>query len=252
MSEPESGIRRILLALSGTGDELAAIDAAAELAAALEAELSALFVEDVDLLRASRLPSMWEMGRHSARLRLMQADSTMRLLKAAARRAEQALQRAAMARSLRYSFRILQGKPLPTLLTEAASLDLVLLGRRAMAITAHRRPLAVLFDGSMSAAGTLAVGLKLARATDRPCVVLVVAADAQTYRALAQQVGWAVGGGAEVSMQRLQDDDPADLATAVNGLRAAALALPADYTEGDLNRLGALQSRLRCDLLLVT
>ena len=252
MSDPGSGIRRILLALSGAGDELAWIDAAAELAAALEAELSALFVEDVDLLRASRLPSMWEMGRHSAQLRQMQADSTVRLLQAAARRSEQALHRAAEARSLRYSFRILQGKPLHTLLAQAASLDLVLLGRRAAVIAAQPRPLAVLFDGSMAAAATLAVGLRLARAAGRPCLVLVVAADAQTYRERAQQAGWAVGGGTEVSMQRLQDTDPAALSAAVNAMRAAALVLPAGYAEGDLNRLDALRSRLRCDLLLVT
>lgn len=252
MSAPESGIRRILLALSGTAEELARIEAAAELAAALEAELSALFVEDVDLLRASRLPSMWEMGRYSAQLRLMQADSTMRQLQAAARRMEQALHRVAAARRLRYSFRVLQGKPLHTLLTEAASLDLVLLGRQAMAITTQQRPLTVLFDGSMSAAGALAVGLRLARATGRPCVVLVVAADVQTYRALAQQASWAVGGGAKVSMQRLQDTETATLSAAVNALRAAALVLPADYAEGDLARLDALRSNLRCDLLLVT
>jgi nucleotide-binding universal stress UspA family protein len=252
MSDPESGIRRILLALSGAGEELAWIDAAADLAAALEAELSALFVEDIDLLRASRLPSMWEMGRYSAQLRQMQADSTVRLLQAAARRTQQALQRAAEARSLRYSFRILQGKPLHTLLAQTANLDLIMLGRRAAPRTAHPRPLAVWFDGSMAAAATLAVGLRLARATGRPCLVLVVAADAQTYRERVQQAGWAVGGGAEVSMQRLQDNDPAALATAVNGLRAAALILPADYADGDLARLDALRSRLRCDLLLVT
>lgn len=252
MSETESGIRRILLALSGTGEELAWIEAAAELAAALQAELSALFVEDVDLLRASRLPSMWEMGRHSAQLRMMQADSTVRHLQAAARRMEQALHRAAELHSLRYSFRILQGKPLHTLLTEAASLDLVLLGRRATVITAQPRPLAVLFDGSMAAAGTLAVGLRLARATGRACLVLVVAADAQTYREHVQQAGWAAGGSTEVSMQRLPDTEPAALAAAVNGLRAAALVLPADYAEGDIARLDALRSKLHCDLLLVT
>lgn len=252
MNDPASGIRRILLALSGSGEELAWIDAAADLAAALEAELSALFVEDVDLLRASRLPSMWEMGRHSAQLRQMQADSTVRLLRSAARRSEQALHRVAEARGLRCSFRILQGKPLDTLLAQAASLDLVLLARRAKVITAHPRPLVVLFDGSMAAAATLAVGLRLARASGRPCVVLVVAADAQTYRERAQQAGWAVGGGAQVSMQRLIDTDPDALSTAVNSLRAAALVLPSDYAEGDIARLDALRARLRCDLLLVT
>ncbi len=251
MSEAGSGIRRILLALSGAADELAWIDAAAELAAAMEAELSALFVEDVDLLRASRLPGMWEMGRYSARLRQMQADSTQRWLQAAARRSEQALLRAAEARSLRFSFRILQGKPLHTLLAQAASLDLVWLGRRVLVTTARPRPLAVLFDGSLAATGTLAVGLRLARATGRPCLVLVVAADAQTYRERAQQAGWAVGGHTGVSMQRLSDTDPAVLATVVNGVRAAALVLPADALDGDLARLDALRSRLQCDLLLV-
>jgi hypothetical protein len=251
MSAPDSGVRRILLALSGTGDELAWIDAAAELAAALEAELSALFVEDVDLLRACRLPSMWEMGRQSARLRQMQADSTVRLLQAAARRCEQALRRAAEARSLRYSFRVLQGKPLHTLLAQAASLDLVLLARQATPSTARLRPLTVLYDGSLSAAAALAVGLRLARASGRPCVVLVAASDAQTYRELAQQAGWAVGGCPGVDLQRLRSADPAVLSDAVNGLRAAALILPADYAEGELARLDALRSSLRCDLLLV-
>ncbi len=252
MSEPASGIRRILLALSGSGEELSHIDAAAELAAALEAELTALFVEDADLLRASRLPIVWEMGRQTARLRQMQLDRTARLLQAAARRSEQALHRAAEARSLRYSFRVLQGKPLHTVLAHAASLDLVMLGRQAAAITPRPRPLAVLFDGSMAAAATLAVGLRLARATGRPCQVLVAAADAQTYRERAQQAGWAVGGGTEVGMQRLQATDPEVLSSAANALRAAALVLPADYAEGDLARLDALRSRLRCDLLLVT
>jgi len=42
------------------------------------------------------------------------------------------------------------------------------------------------------------------------------------------------------------------LSAAVNAMRAAALVLPAGYAEGDLNRLDALRSRLRCDLLLVT
>lgn len=252
MSHPASGIHRILLALSGAGDELALIDAAADLAATLEAELIALFVEDIDLLRASRLPSMWEMGRHSAQLRRLRADSTVRLLQAAARRSEQALHRAAEARSLRYSFRILQGKPLDTLLAQASTLDLVLLVRRATFVTARPRPLVVLFDGSMAAATTLAVGLRLARTSGRPCLVLVAAADAQTYRERVQQAGWAVAGSTEVSMQRLNDTDPTALATAVNGLRAAALVLPADYAEGDLARLDSLRARLRCDLLLVT
>ncbi len=252
MSETAIGIRRILLALSGAGDELAAIDAAAELAAALGAELTALFVEDVDLLRASRLPVMWEVGRYSAQLRQMQADNMARLLKAAARRSEQALHRAAAARRLRYSFHVLQGKPIHSLLAQAASLDLVVLGWRAVFGKGSMRPIVVLYDGSMAAAATLAVGLRLARATGRPCRVLVLAADAQTFQERVKQAAWAVGEQGQVGMQRLKDAGPAVLSQVVNDLHAAALVLPAEYAEDDLARLTALRADLNCSVLLVT
>lgn len=252
MSEAAAGIRRILLALSGAAEELASIDAAADLAAALGAELTALFIEDVNLLRASRLPMMWEMGRYSAQLRQVQADSMVRLLKAAARRSEQALLRAAQARSLRCSFHVLQGKPVHSLLAQAARLDLVVLGQRAVFGKGSLRPLVVLFDGSMAAAATLAVGLKLARATGRPCLVLVLAADAPTYRERLQQATWAVGEPQQVILQRLQDASPTVLSQVVNGLHAAALVLPAEYAEDDIARLDTLRTSLNCDLLLVT
>ena len=49
-------IRRILVALDASHHSLAALDAAAELAASLEAELQGLFVEDANLLRLAGLP----------------------------------------------------------------------------------------------------------------------------------------------------------------------------------------------------
>ena len=52
----ELAIRRILVALDGSYHSLAALEAAAELAASLEAELHGLFVEDVNLLRVAGSP----------------------------------------------------------------------------------------------------------------------------------------------------------------------------------------------------
>lgn len=252
MSTPgDIGIRRILLALSGVGEELAWIEAAADLAASLEAELAALFVEDVDLLRASQLPITWEMGRHSAQLRQMHSARLERTLRIAAGRLEQALQRAAQRRTLRCSFQVVQGKPLNEVLARAGNLDLVLLGRHTALPSPQPRPLAVLFDGSMAAATTLAVALRIAQAEGRACLVLIAAADPETYRERMEQARWAIGGRGDASVQRLSDVEPASLAAAVNRLRPAALLLPAGYAEGGAGRIDTLRSQLRCDLLLV-
>lgn len=250
MSEVQAGIRRVLLALSGVGDELAAIETAAELAAALEAELAALFVEDADLIRACRLPSMWEIGRLSGERRALAWERTARQLKAAARRFEQALVQAAQARSLRYTFHVLQGKPLPLLLQQAAAPDVVLFVRRTVRVRTGPRPVVTLFDGSMAAAATLTVALRLARATDRPCVVLIAASDPASYQAQVQQVGWATGNARDVRLERLAGAQPDAVASAANRLRAAALVLPADSV-ADLYALERLRARLNGDLLLV-
>ncbi len=250
MSTLQAGVRRVLLALSGASEELAAIDAAAELAAALEAELAALFVEDVDLIRACRLPSMWEIGRLSGERRALAWERTARLLQATARRYEQALIQAAQARSLRYTFHVLQGKPLPLLLQQAANPDVVLLVRRTVHVRGRPRPVVTLFDGSMAAAAAITVALRVARATDRPCVVLIAAPDPESFRAQAQQVGWAIGSAHDVSLERLPEARPDAVAAAANRLRAAALVLPADSV-ADLNALERLRARLNSDLLLV-
>lgn len=250
MSTVQTGIQRILLALSGAGDELAAIDAAAELAAALEAELAALFVEDVDLIRACRLPSMWEIGRLSGERRELAWERTARRLQAAARRYEQALVQAAQTRSLRYTFHVLQGKALPLLLQQAAYPDVVLLVRHAVRMRSGLRPVVTLFDGSMAAAATLTVALKVARATGRPCVVLVAAADPASFQAQAQQVGWAIGNARDVRLERLTEVQPEVVASTANRLYAAALVLPADAV-ADLPVLERLRARLHSDLLLV-
>lgn len=248
MSEMEVGIRRILLALSGVGDEMAAIDAAAELAAALKTELAALFVEDVDLMRASRLPSMWEIGRLSGERRELAWERTARQLQAAARRFEQALVQAAQARSLRYTFHVLQGKPLPVLLQQAANPDVVLFVRRS--VRSGSWPVVTLYDGSMAAATTLAVASRVARATKRPCVVLIAAPDPVSYQAQVEQVGWVIGHARDVRPERLPNAQPDTVAAAAHRLRAAALVLPLDSV-ADLNALERLRARLNSSLLLV-
>ncbi|PKN22384.1 MAG: hypothetical protein CVU64_24985, partial [Deltaproteobacteria bacterium HGW-Deltaproteobacteria-21] len=67
--EDKVTIRRILVAMDPSYRSVGALDVAAELAARLGAELSAVFVEDVDLLHLAELPFAMEIGSRSCCLR---------------------------------------------------------------------------------------------------------------------------------------------------------------------------------------
>lgn len=69
-------------------------DRLAELAAAVHAQLEALFVEDVDLLRLARLPLAWQIPWSSRTLRRLERGEIERQLRAQAASAREILQRA--------------------------------------------------------------------------------------------------------------------------------------------------------------
>ena len=59
-------VRTVLVALDASRSSRAVAAAAAELAAALSAELAGLFVEDSAVARAATLPGSWEIGSFAA------------------------------------------------------------------------------------------------------------------------------------------------------------------------------------------
>jgi hypothetical protein len=102
-----------------------ALAAVAEVAAALEAELTGLFVEDVELLNFAALPFAREIGVFSART--LDRGTMERRLRSQAEEARRALAAAAEGKPLRWSFRIERGS-LPAQVRGALSdADLVIL-----------------------------------------------------------------------------------------------------------------------------
>lgn len=107
-----------------------ALDAVAEAAAALEAELLWLFLEDVDLLHFAALPFAREIGA-SARRRGLDVQTMERRLRSQAEEARRALAAAAQGKPIRWSFRIERGSVPERVLSALADADLVvLLGER--------------------------------------------------------------------------------------------------------------------------
>ena len=185
-------IRRILVALDASPHSQAALEAAAELAARFQAELSGLFVEDINLLRLMDLPFAREVGFFSATRRQLSSRDLERQLRAQASRVRQRITAVAERARLQWSFRVTRGTITSELLTAAAEADLVILGRTGLSPTrrrglgstaraiAHRAPamtlllqastclgppVVVLYDGSVAAQRALVAGAALVAAT---------------------------------------------------------------------------------------
>jgi nucleotide-binding universal stress UspA family protein len=122
-------IRRILVALDTSPQSLAALRAAVELSAKLEAELMGLFVEDIDLLRLAESPFARELLLPTARATPLDRASMERKLKAHAEQARRAFATIANQAKVNWSFRVVRGRVPAEILLAAAECDLLALGR---------------------------------------------------------------------------------------------------------------------------
>jgi hypothetical protein len=125
-------VRRITV-VQESAQAARALDAVVETAAALEAELTGLFVEDVGLLHFAGLPFAREIGAFSARA--LDVRTMERRLRSQAEEARRALAAAVEGKPLRWSFRVERGSVPEQVRGALAEADLVvLLGGRAAAL----------------------------------------------------------------------------------------------------------------------
>lgn len=131
-------IRRILVAIDGSPQSLAAVGAAVELGRKLEAELHGLFVEDVDLLQLAASPFAREFLLPTAKETPLNRAGMERKLKAQAEQAQKALSIAAEKAKISWTFRVVRGSVASEVLAAAAGCDLLALGWRGWSLA--RKP----------------------------------------------------------------------------------------------------------------
>ncbi|HEY7657337.1 MAG TPA: universal stress protein [Burkholderiales bacterium] len=119
-------IRRVIVGLDPLQQSRALLEAAAELAGEMQAELLGLFVENQDLLHFAGLPFAREVGFESATRRALDVGSMERTLRALAKEARQALEAVASPTRVQWSFRVVRGVPAAELLAAAEESDLVI------------------------------------------------------------------------------------------------------------------------------
>jgi nucleotide-binding universal stress UspA family protein len=214
MSEALSSPQRILVALDGSPQSRAALDAAVRLAVAFEAKVEGLFVEDERLLRAARWPFAAEVRAYTAPPKRLSDDRVRRQLRRQAGHAERILRRAAGPEGVPHTFRTARGDVTQELRRAADGTDLLVLGKTSTASSRRRlgstsqalltdaptpvlvlrrplpvgKPLLVYYDGSAAAEAALRLATRLARhAAGTAIDVLLPARDAAGTERLREQ-----------------------------------------------------------------
>jgi nucleotide-binding universal stress UspA family protein len=120
--------RRVLVAFDSGDEPAAAIEMTAALAARLQADLLALFVEDIDLLRLSEHPQVQAFSMLSGSGRSLATDHLKRVLRLRLARNREAMAEAAARLRVNCALQICKGRLLSEVLNAAAVDDLVVIG----------------------------------------------------------------------------------------------------------------------------
>ncbi len=275
---------RIVVALDSSASARAAMEAASELAARLQADVLALFVEDAELLHLAGFPFAREIG-VDALARPFDRTRLERSLRTEARKARAVCSSVADRSHTPMRFEVVRGGVARELLAAAEQADMIVLGRasreapsrqaprqsrparlgrtastvlsastRTVAvITAERafgRPVAVVYDGSEPCRRSLELAIQLAGEDHQNLVVLVPASPDEAVRIGAE--AREIAALSRITPRVVVVPDPRSLASAILGTGCRAVVLDrgcASVTTGG----GVLEfvRRLDCPVFVV-
>lgn len=119
----DSIIRRVAIALDASGQSSQALQAAAELAASLQAELEGIFIEDINLIRLAELPFTREIRPASMTEEVVDLQRMEQELRSQARQQQQKLELIAREKGISCSFSTRRGHIKAELMQTAAEVD---------------------------------------------------------------------------------------------------------------------------------
>lgn len=202
MVASKSSIKQILVALDGSPSSMSALENSIELAIRLNAELVGLFVEDINLLRATQLPFTREISFFSSGFRRLEAADLERQLRVQADRVRRIMEQVIGSKKMSATFRIARGTIAEEILNAGKDADLLVLGKTGRsrpgfhksgstvrnvviqrqgltlvwhAISAGPRPVVLTYDGSQSAGKALDVAVSLLKQQHNSLIVYLLA-----------------------------------------------------------------------------
>jgi nucleotide-binding universal stress UspA family protein len=272
-------IRRILYALDAATDASDSLEAAAEIAERLDAELIGLFVEDVNLLRSAALPFVREINLGLGGWREFSPANVERELRGRAARAQLQLEESARRRRLTFSFRVARGDVGREVAAAAEEVDLVILEgmTRPMgssirisssARTAaqqnirtvlvlrkghlNARQFMVVYEGTEQSDKALSIAARLAETAGASLRVLIIAADSQSAAAYQERARESIAHlGVGAAFEILGEPTLIDVCQFARRARDAVLVIGADSALAGGASADELIDRIACPLIYV-
>lgn len=174
-----SHIRRVLVALgSSLEDHSKSLQTGAQLAAALQADLTALYVLDINLIRFAGLPFATELISHSGSERRIDPISIEKELDAQAQWVSRELARLAEQQKLKWTLKTVRGHAETEILAASKQADLLIVGRSAGRMLVNRDQLGSTAAILVTKSQKTVVLLEEQNHWDRVSVVLVENMDA--------------------------------------------------------------------------
>ena len=208
---PLGRFRRVVLALSGTAADAGALEQAAALAARLHGELTALLVEDIDVVRLAEHGMVRAFSTVTAIRRDLAADSLRDALRLQAARLRREVEQASARRRVKFAFRVCQGRLLAEVLSAAGDDDLVVIGwpsgDRAPAWNAIPPPPAAIARALIEARARSVMLLHPRGAGPGPVLIGYDAEAGQRALAVAMQVADMDGGAIDVALLESRLDE---------------------------------------------
>ena len=178
--------RRIAVALDASEHSRRALQIIASIAAALEAEIEGVFVENADLFRLAGLPFMRELRHASVGEDALDADRLQHEMRALARQTRQALEQSARHFGVTWTFRVWRGNIESEILDAAVEAEMFALGPIGNFAPFRLRPkgqhpsargdqfaIGILYTGSDTSTRALAGAAELASRQQSPITVLL-------------------------------------------------------------------------------
>jgi nucleotide-binding universal stress UspA family protein len=257
---------------------LAALEAAVELASRFGAELSGLYVEDINLLRLAELPFAQEVGQFSASRRRLDVQELERQIRAQTLRVRRIFRGTSQRAEISWSFSVTRGRVDREVLSAATEADVLVLGRAGWSLVRPGRmgsttravltqapgwalvlqegaclgqPVVVVYDGSSLAQKALDATAALLE-EGRPMTVLLLAGEPRSVETLKAQVhAWLGERDIQVRYRTLTRFNVPSLVDALEKERCGTVILPARSAVLSDAALQSLLDEIRVPVLLI-
>jgi len=268
-------VTRVVIACDAVADNLLAIEAAAELAAAMKANLRGIFLQDEALLHVAALPFVRHVSASGAVSSGISESTISHQLEAHADRVRTAIEGAARTHAVNWSFEVVRGQPNLVLLSvgerdllviEAGSrpfigqfrLDSRILatafesGRSVLLVRSQKRDkdnvIALLQLPGTSLDRVLAAAAELAASSNRRLIVVIAnpAIDAKAVTDVVRRISPSLG-------QRTAVTQPSRARPVLEEFASenSLLVIDADPAANDISEIKEIARQTRADLLLL-